>query len=55
MIRYTFLHLLHRKKLFHSAWKMGSADQNLGHLWARSQLGGETFSSYELNFFVDEN
>ena len=44
-----------QKKLFHSAEKMHSPDRDLRELEARSQLGGETFTLYELNFFVVEN
>ena len=31
------------------------SDRDHGLLLARSRLGGESFSSYELNFFVGEN
>ena len=59
----TFLHLLSRKKLSRSAGKMRSYVKILLiPAWPNSRsavdkisVRRETFSSYELNFFVDEN
>ena len=59
MIRNTFLHLLIRKKSISFSREnaficenMSPPDRDLGQLLAKSWLGGETFSSYELNFLL---